>query len=366
MAIESRATWPLVRASSDAMPLDLTAQRMRRCLVLGLIAALWLAASIGAAGIDLSLPWQWLLSVSGLSDGTNPGLLNIVHHIRMPRVVLAALIGAALAVSGASLQGLCRNPLADPGLLGITTGAAAGAVCVIACARWISLPAALMPYLIATGAFLSAALCTFLVYRMARIHGSIEVAILLLSGVAITALAAALINVMSYTADDQSLRLITYWLMGSLSGAGWPVVLALAPVLLWVIYAIHQQRHALNLLLLGDDNALHMGVHVAQVKNRLLWLNALMVGLAVSVSGSIGFIGLVVPHLLRLMNGSNHHHLILNAALLGALLLCAADVLSRIAIAPAELPIGVITALLGAPFFMLLLWQQRHSTRYMK
>ena len=186
----------------------------------------------------------------------------------------------------------------------------------------------------------------------------------LLAGVAINALSGAIISGLSYIADDQALRLITFWMMGSLASATWTTVMVSAPLLIFAMFAIFHQRHALNLILLGEANARFTGIDVQKVKNRLLWLNALAVGIAVAFSGIIGFIGLVVPHILRMTSDTNYRYLIINCALLGATLLTFSDVSSRMLIAPAELPIGILTSLIGAPFFVALLIQQKKRMRF--
>lgn len=323
-----------------------------------LMTLLWLGVSIGASDINLLLPIESLYS--GLFGTFESSITqSIVLNIRLPRVVMALLVGAALAVSGASLQGVCRNPLADPGLLGISAGAAVGAVMMILFARHIPFLSAAGPYAVSIAAFAGAAIATFSVYSLAQVNGDIQIPTFLLAGVAINALAGAMIGGLSFIADDQALRLITFWMMGSLASATWTSVTISAPILTIAIIAIYRKRHALNLILLGESNARFTGIDVEKVKNQLLWLNALAVGVAVAFSGIIGFIGLVVPHILRMSSDTNYRYLIVNSALLGATLLALADLSSRMLIAPAELPIGILTSLIGAPFFIGLLMQQK-------
>jgi iron complex transport system permease protein len=191
------------------------------------------------------------------------------------------------------------------------------------------------------------------------VDGQLQIPTLLLAGVAINALGVAIIGSFNYLADDQSLRLITFWLMGSLGGATWKTVSILAPALAFALWVIFKRRHAINLLLLGEANARFSGVDVDRVKLELLWINALIVGVAVAFSGIIAFIGLVVPHILRIYSDTNYRYLIINSALLGGALLALADMVSRLAVAPAELPIGILTSLIGAPFFIALLIKQK-------
>lgn len=323
-----------------------------------LVVTSWIAISIGAAKSDLLFPIKLFAHWLDFSQQSS-AIVTIVSEIRIPRVLLALLIGSTLAVSGASLQGVCRNPLADPGLLGISSGAAVGAVSVIVFAGKLSVPELIQPYLIPIAAFLGAAITTFTIYRLAQVNGAVQIATLLLAGVAVNAMGGAIIGAYSYVADDQSLRLMTFWMMGSLASATWSMVALSAPVLLICMKLIYDRRKQINLLLLGEANARYVGVDVDKVKNQLLWLNAIAVGIAVACSGIIGFIGLVVPHILRVSTGSDYRYLILNSGLLGASLLVLADLIARMLINPAELPIGVVTAILGAPFFILLLLQQK-------
>ena len=333
------------------------------CLMTGLLIATWFAISIGASSTDFLMPLKTLYTqFEGelSSDITH----SIVMNIRLPRVVMAILVGATLAVSGASLQGLCRNSLADPGLLGISSGAAVGAVLMILFAQYIPVIKLAGSYAVAFSAFLGATVATFSVYRLAQENGNIQIPMFLLAGVAINSLCAAIISGLSFIADDQALRLITFWMMGSLASATWTSVCITAPLVTVSIIAIFKQRHALNLILLGEANARFTGIDVKKVKTKLLWLNAFSVGVVVSFSGIIGFIGLVVPHILRMSSDTNYRYLILNSAILGGALLVVADVSSRMIITPAELPIGILTSLIGAPFFIALLIQQKKRGRF--
>lgn len=327
-------------------------------LLMGMVAATWAGIAVGAADANIWLPVQAVTAYFTDTLDTNI-TYNIVMNIRFPRVLMALMVGAALAISGASLQGICRNPLADPGLLGISGGAAVGAVVVILFASKLSFLAFAGPYLIPLAAFIGAALATFTVYQLAQVDGEIQIPTFLLAGVAINALSGAMIGGLSYIADDQALRLMTFWMMGSLAGATWSSIAIMAPIMGLTLWAIFRKRHAINLILLGEANARFTGVDVDRVKNQLLWLNAVAVGIAVAFSGIIAFIGLVVPHILRVSSDTNYRYLIINSALLGAMLLTLADLASRMAIAPAEIPIGILTSLIGAPFFIGLLLQQK-------
>lgn len=321
--------------------------------------AVVVASGVGSVSIAPSHVVSVLLSTVGLAG---PGAFTaqeaaIVLHLRLPRVVLAVLVGASLSVCGALLQGLFRNPLADPGLIGVSSGSA------LAAAAWIVFGARLAPALAALGlplaAFAGGLGTTLVVYRIGRHAGRTLVATMLLAGVAVAALCGALLGLLFFLADDGQLRAITFWTLGSLGGAMWANVLVAAPLLLLPVAAAPFLARGLNALLLGEAAAFHVGVRVERVKRWAIGLSALGVGAAVSVSGMVGFVGLVVPHLVRLALGPDHRTLLPASALLGALLLVLADLVARTLAAPAELPLGVVTALAGGPFFLWLLLRER-------
>lgn len=308
--------------------------------------------AILAAQSGLTLPWEYTSQQAA-----------VLLAIRLPRVLLAVLIGGGLAVAGAAMQGLFRNPLADPGLVGVSAGAALAAVATIVLGTaWIPGAAWLATgFSLPLAAFLGGLLTTALIYRLATNAGRTDVATLLLAGIAINAVAGAGTGLLTYMADDQQLRTLTFWSMGSLGSATWSILLVCAPLLLLAVIAITRLARALNLLLLGEAEALHLGVEIDRVKRWLVVWVALAVGAAVAAAGIIGFIGLVVPHLLRLMLGPDHRYLLPGCLLLGATLLLGADLLARTVIVPAELPIGIVTALVGGPFFIWLLLRQRRA-----
>lgn len=284
---------------------------------------------------------------------------NIILHLRLPRVLLAIAVGAGLAASGTVMQGLFRNPLAEPGLLGIASGAALAAATVTV----VGQPLFWGIYTLPLAAFAGSLITGFLVYALAQSEQCrTSVATLLLAGIAINALASALINLLVYLANTDQLRSLLFWSMGSVGNATWTQVLTATPLLAIAVLSFPSYGQGLNALLLGEAEAQHLGFDVERFKRILLILVALAVGTAVAVTGTITFIGLIVPHWLRLIIGADHRRLLPATALLGASTLVAADLLARLIIAPAELPIGVITALIGAPFFLGLLW--RHRDRY--
>ena len=259
------------------------------------------------------------------------------------------------------MQGLFRNPLADPGLVGVSSGAALGAaIAIVGGSAFGGLPDVLGPYVLSLSAFLGGLGVTALVYRLGRRNGQTNVAVMLLAGIALTALAGSAVGLFTYLADDATLRTLTFWNLGSLNGASyarlWPLLLVTAGVALW----LPRRANALNALLLGESEANHLGIDVEGLKRELVFCTALGVGAAVAAAGMIGFIGLVVPHLVRLLAGPDHRVLLPASVMAGASLLLFADLIARLALAPAELPIGIVTAFLGAPFFLYLLLRGRH------
>ncbi|AJR08964.1 iron ABC transporter permease [Photobacterium gaetbulicola] len=290
-----------------------------------------------------------------------PHIDIVIHQIRLPRTLLGMAIGAILALCGAVMQGLFRNPLADPGIIGVSGGASLGAALSIV----IFAPlAASFPLLLTLGtvpvfAFFGGAISTFLVYQLGTDKNGTSVTIMLLAGVAIGALSGAALGLMNYYADDQALRDLSLWTMGSLAGATWPGIGLAYITLLGLLFAFDRNANALNAFLLGEAEAKHLGVNVQRLKRVLILLCAAGVGIAVSLTGVIGFVGLIVPHISRMLSGPNHKSLLPLSALLGALILLIADMLARVVAAPAELPVGIITALLGAPFFIYLLIKQK-------
>lgn len=321
-----------------------------------LLATVGYALLTGAAHIPPSRVWAALSSWHGNPLERDP-VSGLITMIRLPRILLALLVGAVLATSGAAMQGLFRNPLADPGLIGVSSGAALGAVTVIVLGS--SIPLASGPWALPIAASTGGLIATGVVYQLGRSAGHTDVATLLLAGIAINAIAGAGIGLLTYLSNDNALRDLTFWLMGSLSGASWPQLAIVAPVCLLCCGALCFLGGPLNAFLLGEDVAHHLGYPVDRLKLLTILLCAIAVGAAVSVSGIIGFIGLVIPHLLRLTTSANHRLLLPASALLGAIVLLTADTLARTMVSPAELPIGILTTLLGGPFFLYLLLRRK-------
>lgn len=326
-------------------------------LLILLLAACFLSLTHGASGISL---WSILADILAGRELEMRDRV-VLFDIRLPRMTMGILVGAALAVSGAVMQGLFRNPLADPGIVGVSAGASLGAITAIVLGGYLPVTIAtiLGNYTVPLAAFVGGWGATVLLYRVATRHGRTSVATMLLAGIAIGALAAALSGIVIYMADDAQLRDLTFWGMGSLAGATWAKVFAAAPIIVIALAVAPFLARGLNGLALGESTAHHIGISVQRVKNTAILSVAAATGAAVAVSGGIGFIGIVVPHLLRLAVGPDHKYLLPNAALLGASLLLGADVISRTIIAPAELPIGIVTAVLGAPVFLWILLRRR-------
>ncbi|MDF3855175.1 FecCD family ABC transporter permease [Paracoccus sp. P2] len=353
----------MVALSPDLRPGRLQGDRSHRARRLGLFLALLLAVVAvvslgwGASGTSLAR------AVSDLLAGRELAVQDrvVLMDIRLPRVLMGIFVGASLAVSGAVMQGLFRNPLADPGIVGVSSGASLGAILAIVLGS--TLPAGIAAffgwYLVPVAAFAGGWLTTMALYRIATRRGRTSVATMLLAGIALGAIMAALSGLVILRANDRELRDLTFWGLGSLAGANWPKLLAGAPIMaLALLYAPWLAR-GLNALALGEAAAGHVGIRVQKVKNRAILTVAAATGAAVAVSGGIGFVGIVVPHLLRLASGPDHRWLLVNSALLGAVTLLLADMVSRTVIAPAELPIGIVTAVMGGPFFLWILLRNR-------
>ena len=299
-----------------------------------------------------------LLSAIGLSSTPiDDTTATVLYAIRAPRVLAAFAVGAALAAGGAAMQSLFRNPLADPGLLGVSSGAALAAVTVIVLGEKVMhiVPPPLKPWLLPIAAFLGGLAATVVVYRLAARDGITLVGTLLLAGIAINAIAAAGIGMLVFIADEQQLRTLIFWTMGGFGAVTWVAILPTLLVLAIAVPTLLPAAHLLDALALGEREAGHVGVDVERLKRRLVAQVALAVGASVAISGTVGFVGLVAPHIVRLLLGPAHRTLLPAAALFGGAFVVLADALARTIVSPAELPIGVLTALVGGPFFLWLL-----------
>jgi len=313
------------------------------------------SVGVGPMAITLGDSLGVILAKIGLGSVQVPGHVQaIIESIRLPRTVLGMLVGASLAICGAAMQGLFRNPLADPGLIGVTGGASLAAVAMIVLGGsfFASVQEFLGPYALMIAAFLGAFLTTLIVARIATTRYGTSITTMLLAGIAIGIVTGAAVGIMTYMADDAQLRTLTFWGMGSLGGATWETVLAAGVLISIALIGLPLQAKNLNAMLLGESEARHLGVSVEKAKKQIILLTALGVGASVAVSGMIGFVGLVVPHIVRLTLGPDHRYLLPASGVLGALFLLCADMISRTLIAPAELPIGLITTIIGGPFFI--------------
>lgn len=318
-------------------------------------------ASLGVGTVFIS-PSEIIhtISASLAGDSANPQYKSILLDIRLPRILLSLLVGAVLASCGVVMQGLFRNALADPSLIGVSGGASLGAsLTIVSAASTLSVTPFAGLSLVAFGAFVGGFLATLLVYRVATSSLGTSVATMLLAGIAIGALAGAFNSLLTYFSDNQMLRQISVWQMGNLSGANNTKIILMSALALCFIVFLPRHVKALNALLLGESEARHLGINVQQVKRNLILLIAAGVGVSVALAGLIGFVGLVVPHIVRLIIGPDHRWLLPASALAGATLLIIADSVARVIVLPAELPTGILTALIGAPFFVVLLMGQR-------
>lgn len=342
------------------MPVSPSRRAVLTLLALLALAAAGLGLSLGALPIGLREVIVSLLRATGLPLGAapEPYVSATVLDLRLPRVALALLVGAALAQAGAAMQGLFRNPLADPGLVGVSSGAALASVSVIVLAGVLGYATAVF-WLLPLAAFCGGLMAALLVARLAQSEGYTRVSTLLLTGLALNAIAGAGIGFLSQIADDVALRNLTFWMFGSLAKAGWSEIAIVAPLLIAVLLWLPRSAQALNALLLGEAEAQHLGIDVERLKRRVLLLVVVAVAGSVAAAGMIAFVGLVVPHLVRLWAGPDHRVLLPASALAGAALLCIADLAARLLLAPQELAVGILTALVGGPFFLFLLLRNR-------
>ncbi|MDH2924168.1 iron complex transport system permease protein [Nicoletella semolina] len=314
-----------------------------------LIITILISSNIGA----LSLTWQDLWHTP-----FEHSQWQIWLNIRLPRILLAVIVGLALAVAGTLFQGLFHNPMADPALIGVNSGAALAVGLSILLPSLIPKEFALYGSMVA--AFIGSVIVSSLIYFLSyRSQASMNK--LLLAGIAVNALCFAAIGVLTYISNDQQLRQFSLWTMGSLGQAQWKPFLVAAGVILPTVFYSLTLANKLNLLQLGDEEAHYLGVNVPRLKKQLILLGALLVGVAVAVSGAIGFIGLVVPHLVRFQLGADHRWVLPASALCGAILLLIADTIARTLIAPAELPVGMLTSFIGAPYFLWLVIRYREN-----
>lgn len=315
-----------------------------------------LAGASGAYQISLGQLWRLLADILAGNAMDSPDQL-VFLNIRLPRLMLALAAGAGLAVAGTLMQGMFRNPLADPGLIGISSGAAVAAgLAIVLGQRWLpDIPHALGSWTLVTAAFLGGLAVTVLIYLFAQSPSGTHVGVMLLAGIAVNAVAGAGLGYLNFIATDEQLRNIQFWLMGSLGGARWSAVTLVCAVVVVAGGAALAWARPLNAIALGEAQASLLGVNVERTKRAAVVITALLVGVVTATTGIIGFVGLIAPHWVRLMAGPDHRVVLPGSALLGAALVLTADAVARTAVKPAELPLGVLTAVIGGPMFLWML-----------
>ena len=348
--IPSLRTWKMVSRYSFSVP--------QTSVLIGLLVFLpvtfILASMIGAL-------WLPLFDMVFDADAFDVER-TIFFELRMPRVVMAGAVGATLAVAGACLQGMFRNPLADPGLLGVASGAALGATSFIVLGGYLPLPDWFAPFALPVAASIGATLVTLFLYAFTRRQRRMNLVTLILVGIAINAMGGVGLGLLQYISDDSQLRSLTFWMMGSFGRSTWDAIIPAFLVMVPASYFLIRSVRALDLLQLGDGEARNLGIDVHRVRKSIVFGVAAVVGAGVAIVGMIGFVGLVIPHIVRLLGGPIHRYVIPASALLGAITLILADLLSRTIVVPAELPVGLVTAFIGSPCLLWLLLKTRiHS-----
>lgn len=353
---------------------------MKKTLIYSTLLAFFICALtgsllVGAVSVSPSDVWALLAQYFGLIENPETFSLNqyVITDLRLPRIATAILVGSGLAAAGVCTQGLFRNPLADPSLIGVSSGSALGAIFIIVLgpSLYINLglisergennTANIQAIALPLFAFAGGLLATIVAFKIASYKGRTDTALLLLAGVAINAVCGAGIGLLSYLSDDNQLRDLTFWNLGSVSKSDWSQIMLASLIILPSSFVLFTFRRALNCFLLGESVASHIGYNVTFIKRSIIALTSLIVGTAVAMSGVIGFVGLVVPHMMRMLLGANHEQLLPSSIIFGASLLMFADIFTRIIVAPAELPIGLIMSMIGGPFFLGLLIKQRRS-----
>lgn len=340
-----------------------TKARQRILLLLGAACVLLFLVALGIGAVNIQLSQLIGILFNHTSDSLESA---VVWEIRLPRIVLAMVVGAGLSACGAIMQAIFRNPLADPSLIGISSGAALGAVMTIVLGSTLltGFSEAVGIYAVPVGAFLGCLAVCAVIYRLSSFAGQFTIISLLLAGIAVNAIVGAIIGILTLISTDQQLRDLTFWSMGSLAGNHFAMMLPSLLVITLCCIASLRLVKPLNLYLLGEVQAKHLGVNTTHLKKKAFVYTALCTGAAVAITGIIGFVGFIVPHLMRLILGSDHRYLLPASMLGGALLLCLADLLARTIILPAELPIGLLTSALGGPFFLIMLLKTYQHLRH--
>lgn len=332
------------------------AEVARKWMLLGLIIGCIVVSFIGLSSGGVSISYSRLMDI--LFTGQSSNLEHaVIWQIRLPRLVLAIVVGAGLGACGAAMQAVFRNPLADPGLIGISSGAALGAISTIVLGSTLLSGFAdyYGIYAVPIGAFLGCLGVCSLIYRLSSQGNRFTIVSLLLAGIAVNAIVGAVIGILTLISSDQQLRDLTFWSMGALAGNSFTTIIPSLCLMLACCFGFSRLAQPLNLYLLGEQQARHLGVDVVGLKKKVFVYTALCTGAAVALTGIIGFVGFIVPHIVRLLIGPDHRYLLPASMLGGAILLCLADLLARTLILPSELPIGLITSALGGPFFLIML-----------
>jgi len=334
-------------------------------LYLGIILFLLIILStrVGAVNITYSQILDFVLDALGKKPDReiNSVIEGLFFQIRLPRTFMCFIVGAALSVSGALMQSLFRNPIVEPGLVGTSAGSALGASFMFVFGKTTLFAgiAFLGDLMLPVSAFAGGLIATLIVYRFSSYLGKVNVATMILAGIAVNAMAAGGTGFLSYISRDPQARSITFWNLGTFSGADWKSVIIVAISTVFCFSLTLRYAKQLNALQLGEIEAGYLGFNIERMKIQLILINTLMVSIATSLVGVISFVGLTVPHLLRILKGSDNRYLIIGSGLLGAVVMIIADMLARVIIAPAEMPIGIITAFVGAPVFLFLLYKNR-------
>ena len=312
----------------------------------------FLGLSLGSFNIELN---------KILSGDADPLQTEVLFNIRLPRVLLAACVGGALGISGAALQGLFRNPLADPGLIGVSAGAAFGAVSAIVLVNSGLIFLQLGSFLVPLAAILGSLLVISLIYILTASFANSGIMYMLLVGIALNAMSTVGIGFLTFVSSDSQLRTLTFWMMGSFGSTSWELLIPSMVLVFITILTLVLNSRKLDIMQLGESEAYRTGVDVLRTRRTIILSSAIMIGTCVSLSGIIGFVGLVVPHMVRLLAGSSHTFLLIGSAIMGTLITVLADLFSRLIIQPAELPIGLATSAIGAPFFLWLVLRLRNK-----
>jgi len=332
-------------------------------LLVGLMLSITIAVTLGSVDIKPATVWKIALSqVPGVGHWIpvdwSKGEQTIIWDIRFPRVLLGAIVGAGLSVVGVAIQSLVRNSLADPYILGVSSGASVGATLVILFGAFSMFG----QFALSLGAFAGALLSILLIFSLSRIGGQNSTVRLLMSGIAISAILSAVTSLIIFSApNEHGIRSVLFWMSGSLAGGKWEYLTIPTLVVLICLFVLMAQYRSLNAMLMGEESAGTLGVNTVQFRKQLLMITALLTGVIVAISGAIGFVGLMMPHIVRVVVGSDHRRVLPVSALFGAIFLIWADSIARLAFAPEELPIGIITALCGGPFFIWLMLRNSYS-----